>query len=257
MAAMPERLTLIERADRRVLGAVRLVDAATGRPVVRPLLVAADGARFLRNRSGLYVITDSPGLREHVTSFLEPPATPATGMAAIERLRIEDPLGQYLPRLARVPLPRGTDGALFEPEEVRMLPAPALSPRLDWAGWRASVRHAGSGEPVRGALLVLSWATAGGVAQRARGMSDERGEALVAVIGLPVSRPADGAGSPLTAETEVALAAFVRPDQAWPVDPDRLEAGAALPAASVTTTPADAFRLRAGRIVPVRVSLSF
>jgi hypothetical protein len=88
-------------------------------------------------------------------------------------------------------------------------------------------------------------------------MSDERGEALLAVTGLPVSRAADGAGGPLTAETEATLAVFVRTDQAWPVDPDQLEAGDALAAPTVAASPEGAFRLKAGRIVPVQVSLSF
>lgn len=254
---MNGRAGVMERVDRRVLGAVRLVDGVTGRPLERPLSVAADGARFLRNRRGLYVITDSLGLREHTTSFVAPPASPPAGRASIERLRIEDPLGQYLARLARIPLPRAADGALFEPEDVRMLPAPAAGVRLDWAGWRASVRRQGSGELVRGALLVLGWTTAAGAEQRARGMSDERGEALVAVTGLPVSRAADGGGRPLTAETEVTLAVFVRPDQAWPVDPDQLEAGPAMLAAAVATSPAEAFRLRSGRLLPVQVGLTF
>jgi hypothetical protein len=203
---MPERrrrVRIFERIDRRVLGAVRAVDAVTGRPIARPLLVAANGARFLRNREGLYVITDAPGLSDHLRRFEAPPATPSPGAAAIERLRIEDPLGQYLARLARVPLPRAPqpaapgEPALFEPEDVVMLLAPAASPRLDWGGWRARVRRAPPpDEPLRGVLLVLAWTTPGGVAMRARGLSDERGEALVPVPGLPVSRPGQSVGDP-------------------------------------------------------------
>ena len=37
----------IERLDRRVLGAVRLIDGVTNRPIARPLTVAADGALSL------------------------------------------------------------------------------------------------------------------------------------------------------------------------------------------------------------------
>jgi hypothetical protein len=261
MARMPRTL---ERVDRRVLGAVRLLDAATGRPIARPLTVAADGVRFLRQREGFYVITEAPGLGEHRRSFEEPPPDPPVGSAPIERLRIEDPLGQYLPRLARIPLPRAPHPAagepdLFEPEPIAMLLAPTASPRLDWGGWRASVRQAGASvAAVRGALLVLVWATPGGTPVRARGMSDERGEALVPVPGLPVSRAADGPGDPpLTATTTATLSVFLTPDQPWPVDPDGLEAGAApLPPERVAIAPSTALRLRAGVLAAAEVRLT-
>lgn len=67
----------IDRLDRRVLGAVRLIDGITGRPVARPLTVAADGSRFLRNREALYVIREAPGLAAHQSACEAPPAAPA------------------------------------------------------------------------------------------------------------------------------------------------------------------------------------
>ena len=163
---MAKRLRHIERLDRRVLGAVRLIDEVIRRPIARPLTVAADGSRFLRNREGLYVIREAPGLAAHLTEFDHPPAAPPAGAASIERLRIEDPLGQYLPRLARIGCraprsPAPGEPALFEPEDVTMLVAPSASPRLDWGGWRARVQRSDDGSPVRGALVVLDWANAG------------------------------------------------------------------------------------------------
>jgi hypothetical protein len=256
---MAERLRVIERVDRRVLGAVRLVDSITGRPITRPLSVAADGSRFLRNREGLYVIREAPGLAAHVTELEQPPALPAPGAASIERLRIEDPLGQYLPRLARVPLPRAPvpapgEPALFVPQDVAMLPAPAADPRLDWAGWRARVLLADDDSPFPGALVALDWVSPQGAAFRARGLSDERGEALVPVAGLPVSRPGAGA-TPVTDETTVTLSVFALPGRPWPVDPDQLEGLSVLPAIAVE--PAAALRLRAGRLAPVVLRLMF
>jgi hypothetical protein len=248
----------IERLDRRVLGAVRLIDGVTGRPIARPLTVAADGSRFLRNREGLYVIREAPGLAAHLSQFDRPPAAPAPGTATIERLRIEDPLGQYLPRLARVPLPRAPAPAagepdLFEPEDVTMLPAPSTSPRLDWGGWRARVERSDDGSPVRGALIALDWVGATGTGFRARGLSDERGEALVPVAGLPVSRPGQAPDDgPVTDETPVTLSVFADAAQPWPVDPDQLEA---LPAVAVE--PSSALRLRAGRLLAIVLRLTF
>jgi hypothetical protein len=108
--------------------------------------------------------------------------------------------------------------------------------------------------PFPGALVALDWASPQGVALRARGLSDERGEALVPVTGLPVSRP--GAGStPVTDETTATLSVFARADRPWPVDPDALERLAVLPAVAVE--PAAALRLRAGRVVPVVLRLTF
>jgi hypothetical protein len=254
---------ILDQVDRRVLGAVRLLDAATGRQIARPLTVAADGVRFLRQREGFYVITAAPGLSGHRLSFEEPPSTPPVGSVPIERLRIEDPLGQYLPRLARVPLPRAPrpvvgEPDLFDPQPIAMLLAPTASPRLDWGGWRASVRQADASAAVRGALLVLVWATPGGTSVRARGMSDERGEALVPVPGLPVSRAADGPGDPpLTATTTATLSVFLAPGQPWPVDPDTLEEGGApLPPERVAIAPPTALRLRAGVLVAAEVRLT-
>jgi hypothetical protein len=257
---MANRLRHIERLDRRVLGAVRLVDEVTGRPIARPLTVAADGSRFLRNREGLYVIREAPGLAAHLTEFEHPPAVPAPGEAPIERLRIEDPLGQYLPRLARIRLPRAPIPAageppLFEPEDVTMLAAPSASPRLDWSGWRAHVQRSDDGSPVRGALIVLAWANVGGTAFRARGLSDERGEALVPVAGLPVSRPGVAPGDgPVTDQTLVTLSVFARADQPWPVDPDQLEASPAL--TEIAVEPETALQLRAGRLLAVVLRLT-
>lgn len=257
---MAEHLRHIERLDRRVLGAVRLIDAVTGRPIARPLTVAADGSRFLRNRESLYVIREATGLAAHLTEFDHPPSVPAPGTAPIERLRIEDPLGQYLPRLARIRLPRAPIPAageppLFEPEDVTMLVAPSASPRLDWSGWRAHVQRSDDGSPVRGALVVLDWVNANGTAFRARGLSDERGEALVPVAGLPASRPGVEPGDgPVTDETPVTLSVFARADQPWPVDPDQLEASPAL--SEIAVEPETALQLRAGRLLAVVLRLT-
>ncbi|MGH6906166.1 MAG: hypothetical protein ACREIR_25885 [Geminicoccaceae bacterium] len=51
----------VERLERRVLGAVRLIDGVTGRPIARPLTVAADGSRFLRNREAFTSSGKHPG----------------------------------------------------------------------------------------------------------------------------------------------------------------------------------------------------
>jgi len=56
------------RLERRVLGAVQFVDATTGAPIDRALRVQTE-ARVYRQRSGLLVIADAPGLHEHTLAF--------------------------------------------------------------------------------------------------------------------------------------------------------------------------------------------
>ena len=232
---------MLDRIERRVLGAIRLIDATTGRPLHRPLSVSAEGVRFLINRAQLYVISQAPGLAAHTTAFAGPPDAPAPGTQAIE-VTIDDPLGEYLPRHATIPLPRSAapdeaEPDLFAPEAVTVLPSPNAALRQNWSGVRLSLRL-GDQRPVRGALINLRHNDPDGDDDElvASGLSDERGEALVIVPGLPVSRsagalepgadpaPGEGDGEVTTPETPVTLEIVVDPDLPWPVDPTRLMA---------------------------------
>ncbi|MCP4690392.1 MAG: hypothetical protein GY859_20225, partial [Desulfobacterales bacterium] len=100
---------MIANVDQRALGAVRPMDPATGSAVTRPLNVRAEGARFIRNRSGLYVIRSAPGFREYTKTFRLGDATPAP--AAELEITISDPMGHYLPRRVAIQLPRDPDPA--------------------------------------------------------------------------------------------------------------------------------------------------
>lgn len=58
-----------------------------------------------------------------------------------------------------------------------------------------------------------------------RGLTDERGEAIVTVAGLPLVRASDDDDDDITTPTTPArIAVVVDPAQPWPVDPDRLAA---------------------------------
>jgi hypothetical protein len=260
---------MLDRLERRVLGAIRLVDATTGRPVHRPLSVSAEGVRFLVNRAQLYVISRAPGLEAHTAAFEAPPDTPAPGSRAIE-VTIDDPLGEYLARRATIPLPRspapGADEPdLFVPEAVTMLPSPAAALRQNWSGVRLSLRLA-DGRPVRGALINLRGPAAdeGEGEPVASGLSDERGEALVILPGLPVSRsagpsgpgeepPGTDDGDVTTPETPVTLEIVVDPDLPWPVDPTRLMANRAQWRRAVEDGTVD---LATGRVVHLNLQIS-
>jgi hypothetical protein len=217
---------ILEHVDRRVLGAVRFVDAATRVPVPEPLLVTAPGVRFIRNRSGWYVIAAAPGLERHVDAFHAPPAVPPLESIALT-LTVRDPGGRYLPRVHTLRLPRDPDPAspaatsLFRPVDVTLFPAPATRPPVGWAVVRASVVAAVTGAPVAGALIRVVRTSEG--RHLASGLTDERGEAIVSVPGIPITTSEEGDGPVVATEIEVTLEVIVDPAVAGAADPDDLE----------------------------------
>lgn len=179
----------LERLEHRVLGALRCVDLASGAGIESALQVSAPGARLLRNRSGLYVIAEWDALADHASAFAEPPGVPALFSQTLT-LTLRDPLGRYLPRLVGVALPRdpaaanaGNADSLFRPVEVPLFPSPAAPLLANWAALRVSVIDTVAGDALGGALVRV---TSGGETI-ARGLSDWRGEALVPVVGIPVT----------------------------------------------------------------------
>ena len=228
-------------SDTRVLGAVRVVDVATRRALDRQLRVAATDVRFRRNRQNLYVITTAPGLEHHTREHTLPPQTPPLDSVAIA-LTIADPAFQYLPRTATIRLPRDPHpdrgdlpGSLFQPVDVPVLPSASVRTEPNWSLVRGSVRSGpGHGDPIAGALLLVRRENGTVIG---RGVSDERGEVLVVIPGIPIVRfsndplPPDSDSaqpSPVVETTTPALAELSRPAAArartWPVDPDALEA---------------------------------
>ena len=100
----------------------------------------------------------------------------------------------------------------------------------------------------------------------ASGLSDERGEALVILPGLPVSRsagavrahreepqPGPDDGEVTTPETPVTLEIVVDPDLPWPVDPTRLMANRAQWRRAVENGTVD---LATGRVVHLNLQIS-
>ncbi|MEF8734507.1 MAG: hypothetical protein V5B40_22115 [Candidatus Accumulibacter meliphilus] len=176
----------LERLEWRVLGALRPVDGTTGIALRGRLEASAVGARIARNRSGLYVIHEWSRLATHAAAFDEPPALPAPGSEELA-ITLRDPGGHYLPRLASIALPRdplavGGD-SLFVAVDIPLYPSAAAGLGTNWTAVRASITDNADGAALGGALLrVLAGATV-----LARGMSDWRGEALVPVVGVPVT----------------------------------------------------------------------
>lgn len=176
----------LERFEWRVLAALRPIDATTGATIEAPLRLQGEGARIVRNRSGFHVVHEWTRLAAHATEFLQPPASPAIGSETL-MIRIDDPSGRYLPRLATLSLPRNPDGdapdSIFSALDIPLYPAPRAALGTNWCALRVSVSAQPGGDVLGGALLRV---IAGGQVL-ARGLSDWRGEALVAVAGVPVT----------------------------------------------------------------------
>ena len=233
----------LERTETRALAALRCVDAITRVAVDTALAVEVAHSTVRRNRSGLYVITSCTALPGHDTEFLAPPASPPAGSLSL-RAVLRDPSGHYLARSASISLPRDADPAraaqpssLFQPVELALYRTSAAATEANWSVLRVTVALAASGDALGGALLrVLD-----GSKVLARGMTDWRGEALVAVAGIPANTwsgdPPAAVALRVRAQLEVtvdvgalqrAAMSNVRqgivPADGPPPDPDRLEA---------------------------------
>jgi hypothetical protein len=251
-------------AGGRALGAVRFVDATTRVPVLDTLQVSAPGARFVRNHSGILAITGAPGLDGHVEALGDPPAQPVVTPFDLV-IAVDDPTGRYLPRSTRMTLPRDPlpahaaqpDSIFFVPQ-IALYPSPIARRAPGWAVVRASIRRAGpGGAPLPWCYFRLRRATASPTAEPlARGMSDRRGEAFVAVSGIPVTNwEATGTGPVLSSEIDAVLEAYFDPshdpEAGTPPDPDAIDLErAALPSATTS------LKLASGREVAVRLEIT-
>lgn len=231
--------------DRRILGALRFVHGVSGAPLARALVLRASGVVWQRNRQGEYLITDAPSLSEHTTAFFAPPTTPPLGSVSVA-VDVVDPSGEFLPRRVQLQLPRDPDPAradqpdsLFHALAVALFPAPAAKIDHDWARLHTHVSVA-SGEAAQFALLRVTRTSDNQVLARA--MSDARGEALIAVPGIPVTPWEEADGPVLGNDLEVRIEAVFDPALTTSPDPDELEADAA-GLASVTVV----IRIAAGR----------
>lgn len=228
---------MVELVERRVLGAIAFVDAATGAAVEAPLTLRADRLGFLRNRSGLWVVNRlrpvtpaEHALAAHLRVFEAPPTEPAAESLAFP-VEVTDPLGRYLPRIVTLALPR-PPAAVASPVEAMLWPSPRAPMAPNWASLRATLRRREGGEDLPFAGARLSVRRAADDAVLAQGFSDARGEVVVAVPGLPVidfTAPAngDGGGPPPpvgTATVPVRLAVHAAATPAFPPDPDAIAA---------------------------------
>lgn len=217
-----------EPVDRRVLGGFVLVDAITNASVSRPMAARSTQLRLAMNRSGVYAIFDAPGFTALTSEFI---AVAASWPAAQSfELTVQDPSLRYLARRAHLQVPQPL-ATLAVPQTIKLYPTPAATVEPNWALIRASVTGtAGAGLPW---ALVQVIRSNGSVA--ATGVTDARGEALLAVPGLGVQVSA-GAGGAVTENTiAVTVQAWFDPSvltqpPGWISNPDDILSNLANPA---------------------------
>lgn len=217
-----------ELVETRVLGALRFTDSVTAVPIDAPLDVSAPGVRWLRNQRSCWIVAAAPGLEAHEAAFAQPPASPALGSVNV-RFEVSDPGGRWLPRLGSVALPRDPAPAqsnqpqsLFAVTEVALYPAPAAPTQRGWAVVRGSVAGTTPGTTLPGALVRVVRDSDG--VRIGAGMSDARGEALIAVEGIPSTALGEGDGPVVATEIAVRLEVISDPGAGDIPDPDALEA---------------------------------
>jgi hypothetical protein len=225
--------TVLEADVRRAWAALRFVDAMTHRTIDAPLAVDLPGARLRRNPRGLWVVLaldaapgDADGaaaIDAYENAFSPVPAPPPRSLTG----RVADPQGRFLARRFALTLPRQPAATPFAVVEVVLDPAPAQPLLSTWAALRLSITRAGLPAPqaairVRSPLSDLANPD-DPVTVLGRGMTDGRGEALVAVVGVAQVRPGL---DELVVEREIAVEIVVSVDTGLAagalVDPDVL-----------------------------------
>lgn len=249
---------MIEDVERRVLGALEFVSAATGARVAGPLTIEADGLTTRRNASGLVVLWSARGLEAHDEAFSEPPGTPAVASVGFD-LDIADPSHRYLPRRARIELPRKAAGesdpdSVLVPIRIPLMPAPATPVAGAATVLRVRVAALSTPPPRKGIANAYLRATLALDPPRVvTAMTDARGEGVLLVTGVDpvVATPGpEPLGTKFAASVEVVLdtaAARLEDSDAIPrADPEAIERRRAAADPAVTVLPAVPVELTSG-----------
>ncbi|WP_339950583.1 hypothetical protein [uncultured Albimonas sp.] len=262
-------MTVFELLDRRLLAALRFVDAV-GAPVTSPVEARAEGVdpralSWSRRRDGTLLLLRAPGLEAHAAAFEAPPGAPAVGAEILTLdLRPSDPA--LAPRRVALALPRDPDPAspdsLLTAAEIRLPPGLRARPQGLEAAILATVRH-DDGRLVEGAVVRAS---AGAPHAEALGLTGPSGEALVRLPGLPIASP--GPGATVLGDLEVDLDAVIEGPRvrlhaprdlaaaraahagrrAGFPDPDAILAALLIAAPGIETTPTASLAVRPGRL---------
>ena len=223
---------MTDQIDHRYLGALRFVDRVTGGAVSGMISLDAPGVSVFRNRSGLYVIAAAPRFEKYVAAF-DNPKPPANSPRPIT-FTCSDPSGRYLPRMITVQLPRDPDptkrdnpASLFQPVTVKLYPSPRAEVGVNWSLIRVSLTRTTNKRPIRGALLRV--VRDSDQAVLGSGFTDDDGEALVAIAGIPVTDFAVGGpggaatGPVVVTQVPATLEMSVNPAAGWPCNCEEVE----------------------------------
>jgi hypothetical protein len=248
---------IVEDIDLRVWAALRPVEAVTRRPVDALLRVSGDGQVWKRNRIGLFVLHElhlPAPRREQFAAYERAFAAPTAVAPPVEiAATIEDPRGVLLPRRVQIALPRsGTAAAgvlppLFEPVDVPLYPAPHAPLAAPWAVVRVHVSRAG--QPAAGCALTVH-EPGDETRVLGRGQSDERGEGVVAVAGVPAFIPSGGPEA-FVRERTAGVTAVFETGAVAPPDTDRLAAASGAGFARATV----AIVIASGRVTSQAIDL--
>ena len=216
---------IVEKVERRILGAMRLVNAVSSLPISHPISIVGEGLRLVRNLHGEYVILDAPGLSEHTRAFETPPGAPAVQSIKIP-VNITDPLGEFLPQRFVVELPRYADptkaNSIFKPVLIPLYLGPTARSEINWVLVHATVREQTSRKRLPWTLIHVRKKSDDELL--ATGMSDSRGEALIVVAGILFAMPAEDSSTTVTREIEVHLKSYFDKDQLEPIsDADMIQ----------------------------------
>jgi hypothetical protein len=247
---------IVEDVERRVWVALRPIDAVSRMPLDAALRVHGAGQRWLGNRTGLLVLHElsEPAAQRGEFEDYEDSFPAPTAVAAVTiRATLEDPQGRYLARTVAITLPRSDVAAvgvlppLFEPIDVPMYPAPSAPLAAPWAALR--VRAERGGQPAGGCAITVH-EVGDTTALLGRGQSDARGEAVIAVPGVPLFIPSGGADA-FVRELEAEATAVFEPAAVGPPDTDALAAASG--AGFVRTTVSVV--IASGRTTPLTINL--
>jgi hypothetical protein len=206
-----------ENVDRRVLGAFAFVDAITNGVIEVPLEVQCADWTIRPNRRAVYVIFDGPGMSAATAEFV--PIASSWPASVQMEISVSDPSGAYLPRRAQI---KGIPAQAPTVQNVTLFPSPASGTAPNWFILYASVQNSATSSGLPWTVLQIT--TAASTTPVATGMSDARGEALLAVTGLKAQIATSGTGYAAVTTSATVRAwydpAFASQPAAWVPDPD-------------------------------------
>lgn len=216
---------ILENVDRRVLGAIRCVDAVTKAPILDSLVVQSDQLDLRRNASQVWVIFDAPGMHNLTTQFDLTTTWPAGSAFEISIRSINQ---RYLPRRANVNVPgklkaKDDPGPAMAPQDIVLYPSPTAGALPNWAQVRVWVGKNNTTEGLPWAVVRVTHNSDNTLL--ATGVSNSNGDALLSIPGLGISASTNGGAAVSEPTIDATVAAFWDPGSqgqpaSWMPNPD-------------------------------------